>query len=428
MIWASLLGGSPATAQTETQPAAESVETGADATERLAVPTAASRAAARKTIESLFASQLAAPDPKTQRQLAQRLQQMAAETNDDAVARYELLVLSIESAIAAGDLKLAEEGIQRIDARYKVDKEKLQLYVVGEIGRKLRNAESVAEYIQYASDVVKALVVKDQYDSANSVIESAIDTARRASQGDTVRLLVARKRDLARISKQYEASQAAFATLEQTPQDPAANRAAGEFLCFAKGDFEHGLTFLALGEDRELSELATKEIKTVESSNDQVDLADRWWNVAESRSEWEMENIRQHAIEWYRLALPELTGLSKARVEARLASIKSERTAPAAFSPVEMATLKRATAHAWRAKLRKYDLNGVRFGENGAYYYENKLHEDYRWRIEGNVIHVEPMNDRPIASVSYRFLNDGRIHVQIHKNGNLLDEGLVVPE
>src|SRR6185436_20541711 len=106
-----------------------------------------------------------------------------------------------------------------------------------------------------------------------------------------------------------------LATLEAKPADPAANLQVGAFRCFYKHDWSGGLPLLALGSDKALSDLAAAELR---DNADPLAVADGWWKYASTQKDSRALSIRRHAADWYRLALPNLAGLARARVEAAI--------------------------------------------------------------------------------------------------------------
>ena len=76
---------------------------------------------------------------------------------------------------------------------------------------------------------------------------------------------------------------------------------------------------MALGDDPELKALAKREIQGPASADEQAGLGDDWWNLAHKQGAGAKKQIQARARYWYEKALPELSGLVKAKVEKRLA-------------------------------------------------------------------------------------------------------------
>ena len=110
----------------------------------------------------------------------------------------------------------------------------------------------------------------------------------------------------------------AAAVLDKKPDDAAANLTVGKYYCFQKGDWEKGLPMLALGQDETLKAVAAQEIAGVTKPDDQVKVGDAWWDLAEKEQGRVQATLRGRANYWYQQALPELSGLAKAKLEKRI--------------------------------------------------------------------------------------------------------------
>jgi hypothetical protein len=73
-------------------------------------------------------------------------------------------------------------------------------------------------------------------------------------------------------------------------------------------------------------------------ANKQLDLADKWWTISDKEHGLAQNQIRMHAVIWYNAALPNLTGVSKAKTQMR---IDAFQRASAATFPVAGKWLRR---------------------------------------------------------------------------------------
>ena len=112
---------------------------------------------------------------------------------------------------------------------------------------------------------------------------------------------------------------AAWNVLEQDPVDPAANLAAGRYLCFVEGQWTRGVPMLALGSDVDLKAVAVKDLRGANSAEDQAAIGDGWWNLAQRGKGAQRDAMLVRAGWWYRQAEPALRGgLGGLRVKQRL--------------------------------------------------------------------------------------------------------------
>jgi hypothetical protein len=143
---------------------------------------------------------------------------------------------------------------------------------------------------------------------------------------------VACDKNIARLQAADVKANLALDRLQQQPDDPAANLIVGRFRCFDKQDWQSGLRFLVRGGDTELQKLAEQELNEPSSPAEQMKLANAWWDFAERTStkadRLSGQSIRLHAIDWYRQALPNLSGLPLLKAQKRIAQGAPLGTAP----------------------------------------------------------------------------------------------------
>ena len=117
--------------------------------------------------------------------------------------------------------------------------------------------------------------------------------------------------------------EAAKTKLSGAPEDPDANLTAGRYDCFIKGDWKTGLAHLAKGSDASLRVLAGRELNMAQANaDDQVTLADGWWDVGQNEDGIVKLAVLRHARFWYAKADAILTGgLNKVKIGKRLDEI-----------------------------------------------------------------------------------------------------------
>jgi hypothetical protein len=146
---------------------------------------------------------------------------------------------------------------------------------------------------------------------------------------------------LGEVARDSEELKAARATLAKNPKDPEANLVVGRYSCFTKGDWKEGLPLLALTSDESLKGLANQELTSPPTKpDDQVSLADAWWQIGLKCRRSQMRSIKIHAGQWYKQAAPGLApGLNKENVEKRLAEVGKLRSQlpapPPAIAPFD---------------------------------------------------------------------------------------------
>jgi len=288
---------------------------------RLAIPTDEALKKANAEIRTVFDFK-AATNVKAKTKLTQEVLATAVETGNDSASRYAMLKMARDMSVHLGDYATAEQVIDEMSQRFDIDTFEMRSKAVVKALTAKVSAEQRAKATRAGLALAKEFHKADRYKEAATIISAVGRAAARLK--DTQ--LVADAKQLAiagrAMAKQYGAVRRAIEKLKTTPDDPAANTSVGKYLCFAKGDWERGLPMLAKGDDAKVKELASKEKGGTEDAKEQVGLADAWWEIGKKKANQSYREILPHAADWYRKALPQLTGLAKAKVEKRLEAIE----------------------------------------------------------------------------------------------------------
>ncbi|MCE9547028.1 MAG: hypothetical protein K8T25_16255 [Planctomycetia bacterium] len=291
-----------------------------DATKKNPVPDEAAQAEATKNIKEVFGDEYSkaktAADKST---LAKKLLQMANESKDDRASKYVLLKLARDIAAQASDGQTGFQAIDTMGEAYQIDALEMASVVLTKLAtapQKLAQHKSVAEE---ALKLVNQAVVQDNFMRADQFGRIALGEAKKARNKELLVQIQDRVAEVVELSKTYEGVKTALVTLKTTPDDPAANSTVGKYLCFVKGDWSKGVPMLSLGKEEALKQLALNDLKGAASPAEYVKLGDAWWTLAEKEPRTTKKQIQAHAGDWYKKALPDLSGLMKIKTEKRLA-------------------------------------------------------------------------------------------------------------
>jgi WD40 repeat protein len=288
---------------------------------RLAVPSADSIAEAQRLAKELFAEDYAAAKTaESKRRLAAKLLSVAKDTHDDSAARFVLQEESTSAAVGGGDFDLAFEAIDELETRYQIDGLDRRVGVLTVVSRLLPKGET-ERFTELALDVVGALVDHDQYTEAIRLLKLLASRAKRDKQVDLVAKIARREKEITAFGVRFEGARAVREVLEKQPDDAQANRIFGEYLCLVKDDWASGCHHLARGDRPALKAAAESELAGPAETDAQVALGDAWWALADEYEDTEAEQVRRRAVFWYDICLPRLSGLSKVRVEKRVAEV-----------------------------------------------------------------------------------------------------------
>ncbi len=286
---------------------------------KLPLPDEAAQANALKLAKEVYGEEWkAAKSPSQKRELATKILHSADESDNDPAGRYILLKLARETATQAADGLIAFEAIDAMAEQFQIDDVEMKTNVLAILSKRAKLPDEHKSIADQAAGLIDGAIARDNIDLAVKLCEMALPEARAAHDADLVREVKARIEQCRVLGKAHHEMQEAAAVLGAKPDDPAANLIVGKYYCFHKGDWEKGLPMLALGQDRELKALAVQEIAEVKTADDRLKLGDAWWNLGEKESGKIQVAIRGRANYWYQQALPELSGLSRAKVEKRV--------------------------------------------------------------------------------------------------------------
>ena len=240
------------------------------------------------------------------------------ETTDDPVLRAAMLLEARDVSAAVGDVETLLKAIKELERIFGITDLQGKYDVLEKADRKARSPEaSVSAAVAFLA-IAETALSNDDYglaDKASLKAERAARRARDAELFDRVKdlrdRLRALKREYARVAK-------AFKTLEETPDDPAANLAAGKFVCFVKADWEKGLSMLALGGDDLLAKLAADDNPEVTEPVARATIGDRWWAWGEKQRGGVKDAARSRAVHYYVEVLSGLSLLRKVKLEKRI--------------------------------------------------------------------------------------------------------------
>src|SRR6185503_21126419 len=133
-----------------------------------------------------------------------------------------------------------------------------------------------------------------------------------------------RTKEVTEAKTLFRAMKSAIETLAKKSDDPSSNLEMGQFLCFAKGNWDLGLRFLIKGSDAVLKPLAEKELALPTSLADRAAIADAWADLADKeKSPLRKTQMASHARSIYESVLNDSTGLLKARIEKKMGELGS---------------------------------------------------------------------------------------------------------
>jgi len=290
------------------------------------VPSEAAQQQALGLIKEVYGDEWKNAETSAQKQaLATKLLKAAGESTDNN-NRYALLKVARDVATQAGDAELAFKAIDAMTSRYDVDTYKLKGTALSQAAKSAESQKHSTAIAERALVLFDQAVVKDDFVVAKYLGKLALDAARKGRDGQLVKRVVARNKEVEELAEAYAQVAHALVTLKEIPDHPEANLAVGKYHCFVRGDWDRGLPKLALGSDEPLKKLAMMELGDMTGPAERVALGDGWWDLASANEKAVRERILERAVFWYRKALPWVSGLVKDKVEKRIGESTNVRS------------------------------------------------------------------------------------------------------
>jgi hypothetical protein len=355
------------------------VEPAAKPVEKAPVPAGPALAEAEKQVRSIFKDDYTRKTAADQASLARKLLKAAEETKGDAPLQYAALSEAQELAAAAGDLKTALAAVDRLAARFEVDAPGLKAAAVKAAAR-TRDPDEADRVFSAGLDVMEQLGREDAYDDALALAAPLEELARRLRDGEAVRAVQARSRDLRAQQAEWNRVRPHLARLKENPDDAEACLAAGRYQATTKGDWDAALPLLARCGSAGLQSAAAKDLADPADAAAQAELGDLWFVQAEKEVGAFKAALQDRARSHYERALAGLAGLAKVRVEKRLESLASASGAGGCVNLLALVVPARhVVAGAWKADGRALTSDA---GSCSRVMLPYEVPDEYDFRVE----------------------------------------------
>ncbi len=381
---------------------------------------------------------------------------------------------SRDLAAKAGSLETATRAIGELANEFEVDPLEMKSVAFAEIAKVAVTPVANTSLAEAVRQTMDEAVLANQYAAAQKLIPLFTSIALKSKDKQLIARSNRAENELAELRKQYEAVSSAAEVLKKKPNDPAANLTVGKFECFWKDDWNTGLPKLAKSSDVKLQEAAHKDLANSDNATEQARIGDAWWLIADAESESVQLHVKLRAAQWYRRALPGLSGLARATVESRLNGLAptvshSEAAPQPAARPhsrlvdlIKLVDLKRdSVAGIWEVKSGLLLLKSKESPSRLEFHYEPPEEYDFQvifarveggqdvalvcaaadrqflWLMDGygnrmgfDLVKGENMHTNPTAKPcrlenGHRYttlIKVRKIGVQAYLNGNLVDE------
>ncbi|MFZ5833117.1 MAG: hypothetical protein ACOY3P_23775 [Planctomycetota bacterium] len=274
-------------------------------------------------------------------------------------------------AAAAGDMELARRALTLLSGLRPVDRWRDEADL---LTTALATAKSPAQrraWFESAAMLFHRALVEARFDDARSIV----DVAARAGVGlsPAERTQVSEwSGQLRQVEEARDLFIAAQKQLRDTPDDPAASETVGAWLCLKQWDWPAGLPLFAKSNDPRLQTAAINELSMPTVADDQKELGELWWELAERTADAEAaQGMRLRAAYWYDRALQgEGLGNSRELMNRRLNAVGVAKI-PLTVDPLNLADTW------WKLAEEGFEAARATFERRAAYWYAQTPPEYY---------------------------------------------------
>jgi formylglycine-generating enzyme required for sulfatase activity/serine/threonine protein kinase len=262
--------------------------------------------------------------------LIKDLQDLAGKSKSEA-EQYVLLHRAMDLASEAGDASLMLAIADRLAVDFDIQALAFKEEQLGRFAEEATDLSRVRSTIKASRELQEEAIRAERYDMAVSLATKAYRLGQKTFARDYRKETLDRKVELEKLQQRWQKIEESLAVIKQTPDDPTANLAVGRWYSVKRGDWDKGLPYLARSGDTHWQPLAKQEVQHLPTQpDDQVKLADGWWDLAQSLPPKDKPDVLVRSGAWYREALPNLaSAIAKTKVEKRLAEIaKLDRPLP----------------------------------------------------------------------------------------------------
>jgi hypothetical protein len=251
--------------------------------------------------------------------LAKKLLALVPDSSETS-ERYALLSEARRLAISANNPALALQAAEALSESFAVDRYDQLAKTADDLSERELSTAARKELVEALEPLVEQALAIGQFTSGRRLAAVGLAAARKTNQTDIAKSLARLGKELTAGEKLAASATGARTRLEQNPDDPNANEALGKYLCLYVGDWAAGLPHLARADNAALRAVADLETAADPAPSAAVKVGDAWWDLAEHGGA-DIGRMRARAGYWYEQGVGELTGLTQARVEKRLAEI-----------------------------------------------------------------------------------------------------------
>ncbi|HWE94452.1 MAG TPA: hypothetical protein VG269_10845 [Tepidisphaeraceae bacterium] len=351
----------------------------APAKPQAAVPDAAAQAVAEKALREQYRFEYSKKTIIDRLTLAQLLLKKSLASND-APVKFVMLREARDLASLAGAYHDAMDAIDEMAGAFAVEPLELRYAALAAAAKPPpANPHVASDLLASCGALTEDAVTAENMDLAAKAAALGESVAAATKAPAAVARAKAQTKFLKEATEARAQASASRETLKTTPEDAAANLAAGRWLAAYRGDWAKGLPFLARCSDAQMAQAAKKELADSARGKDMFEVAEQWWAQGE-RPGFPKIQFRRHAAYWYAKAAAEgIPAPAAATAEKKLQDLAAADTRRS----IDLLGIVDASRDAWHGtfKWAGADLVAVR-GYDDSIEFPVHLPDDFDYRIE----------------------------------------------
>lgn len=286
------------------------------------VPDLTAQNEAEELIHDMFKEEYGKKSKEDQQLLAKKLLEESTGSVGGRATQYVLLREAREIAARAGDAATAFRAIDEMAKSFEIDSRPMKMSALSKAAQKAKSPPEMRRLTSLYGMLAEDARSADDYHTASRAASAALKYAKRLKDVWLIAQAMTRAKHFSRLKILFEAVKEAKTKLAENPDDGAANRVVGRFLCMAKAQWSKGLPLLAKCDDGSLSRPAANDMEQPADASGKAAVGNGWWDVATQEKGFERRAVLHRAAYWYKQAEGGLSGLAKLKVEKRLQKIR----------------------------------------------------------------------------------------------------------
>jgi hypothetical protein len=292
---------------------------------RLPEPDDTVQKATEKRLRSELAGELGrAKRPEDRLAIAEKLFTRGLQGENDPAARYVLLRMACEMALAAGELPRTLEAVDEIAKTYDIQPVEAKLDLLTRTAATSRTLPgfpaTALEWTEAAVLLTDEALSSGEPEVAEKGIRLIRLVGKKARAPQLAATAAAREKDIEMVRQEQAAFREAETTLGKEPLDAAANFKVGSWLCFVQNDWRKGLPYLTRCQHGPLRDLAEQELLDPDQPGQQFAIALGWFKLSQTESRFKVPMMARAAY-WLQRSKEGAALESLPRIDELLAEI-----------------------------------------------------------------------------------------------------------